>query len=484
MTLRLPLALLAGALAISACDSGGGPDPVNCAVTPDIPECQQRARNVILNAAYDTTGTEVRVTDNGDGIAPGGVTWTSNFTYILTNKAFVNNEQELTIEAGTVVKGEPGLRENATALIVARGGTIQANGTAASPIVMTALADDVTDTTDEPQAGSWGGLLVLGTARTNTTPGVLQIEGIATNEPRGAYGCGDAFACDDASNSGTIRYVSIRYGGAEIGEGNEINGLTMGAVGSGTTIEYVEVFRNLDDGFEWFGGTVNTKHLVSAFNGDEQFDTDQGYRGLNQYLFGIHDVSGDNGFEMDGGDSKLGGEDAQPASTPVFYNVTSIGFSANRALRIRESSAPKFFRSIFTLFDRGVDIQQTVPDTPTDSESALASGALEFMNNVFGVFNNNAFAASGQPYTSAYLQDSANGNQLTGNNSSITAIGYAPGSGLNPTSTGPALTGLGAAPANAFFENSSCIGAVCPGDNWIQGWTALSRLGYLTGAGA
>ena len=484
MTLRLPLALLAGALALSACDSD---DPVNCALTPDLPECQQQALDAVLNAAYDTTGTQITVTDNGDGIAPGpgGVTWTSNFTYVLTNKAFVNNEQTLTIQAGTVVKGRPGLRENSTALVIARGGTINANGTASAPIIMTALADDVNNPNDEPQAGSWGGLIVLGTARTNTTPGVIQIEGINTNEPRGAYGCGDAgFACDDQDNSGTIRYVSIRYGGAEIGEGNEINGLTMGAVGAGTTVDYVEVFRNLDDGFEWFGGTVNAKHLISAFNGDELFDTDQGYRGYNQFLLGIHDATGDNGFEMDGGDASLGGEDAQPASTPIFYNVTLIGAGANRALRIRESSAPSFFRSIFTQFDRGVDIQQ-VANATTDSESALAAGTLRFRNNVFGTFTNNNFAASGQAYTSAYLQDSANGNLLTANNNAVTSISTTRNGGLNPTSAGVAVqaSNLGAAPTIAFFSNSTCIGAVCPGDNWARGWSALSRLGYFS-AGA
>ena len=479
MTFRLPLLALVGVLTLAACDSD---DPLNCAVTPDDPECVAQARQALLDAAYDTTGTQITVTDDGtNGVAPGGVTWTSNFTYVLANKAFVNDGQTLTIEAGTVVKGRPGLREQATALVVARGGTIEANGTATAPIIFTALADDVTNPNDEPPAGSWGGLLLLGTASTNTTPGVIQIEGIPTNESRGAYGCGDGFACDDNDDSGTIRYVSIRYGGAEIGDGNEINGLTMGGVGAGTTVEYVEVFKNQDDGIEWFGGTVNGRYLVSAFVGDEAFDTDQGYRGNNQYLFGIHDAAGDNGYEMDGGDANLGGEDAAPLSTPTFWNVTLVGAGANRALRIRENSAPTFRRSIFTQFDRGVDIQDNAAGA--DSRGQLDGGVLVFRDNILGQFTGNNYA-SGQAYTLAYLNDAANRNRLTGSNAAVTSISTARNGGLNPTSAGPALTDLGPAPSNAFFQNSACIGAVCPGSNWLSGWTALSRLGYLAGSGA
>ena len=480
MTLRsLPLLLL-GALAISACDSN---DPVDCAVTPDAAECVTQARQALLDAAYDTTGTTITVTDNGtDGVAPGGVTWTSGFTYVLQNKVFVNADQTLTIEPGTVIKGRPGLREQSTALIIARGAQIQANGTAQRPIIFTAQADDVTNLNDEPNAGSWGGLILLGSASTNTTPGAIAIEGINTNEPRGIYGCGDAgFDCDDNDNSGTVRYVSIRYGGSEIGDGNEINGLTMGGVGRGTTVEYVEVFKNQDDGFEWFGGTVNARYLVSAFTGDELFDTDQGYRGNNQYLLGIADATTDNGFEMDGGDSDLGGEDATPLSTPTFANVTLIGAGANRAARIKENAAPRFFRSIFTGFDRGIDIQRvrvegTNAEIDGDSESRLADGTIRFQNNILGQFTADNYAA-GQSYTLAYLQNMANGNRLTGNSSAVTSISTMRNGGLNPRSTGDATTNLGTAPAGAFFENSTCIGAVC-GADWTRGWTALSQLGY------
>lgn len=481
MTLRPTGLLLLGALALGACDST---DPVDCAVTPGDPQCVVQARGALLDAAYDTTGTTITVTDDGaNGVAPGGVTWTSDFTYVLANKVFVNDGQVLTIQAGTVVKGAPGERERSTALVVARGGQLQANGTAQAPIVFTALADDVADPDDEPIAGSWGGVLVLGNASTNTTPGTVAIEGINTNEPRAIYGCGDAgFACDEDDDSGTLRYVSIRYGGSEIAPGNEINGLTMGAVGRGTTVEYVEVYKNKDDGFEWFGGTVNTRYLVSAFNGDEMFDTDQGYRGNNQFWFGIHGGDDfDNGLEMDGGDADFGGEDAAPLSTPAIWNATFIGPGASKTgARIRENSAPTFRRVIFTGFERGVDIQDR--SVPGDSESRLADGTLVFQNNVLGRFVGDDYG-SGQSYTIAYLNDAANGNRLTGTDASVTSISRARDGGLDPASAGPALTDLGPAPAGSFFQNTTCIGAVCPGDDWTAGWTALSRLGH-TAAGA
>ena len=253
----------------------------------------------------------------------------------------------------------------------------------------------------------------------------------------------------------------------------------MGGVGRGTTVEYVEVFKNADDGFEWFGGTVNARYLVSAFTGDELFDTDQGYRGNNQYLFGIADASTDNGFEMDGGDARLGGEDATPLSTPTFANVTLIGAGANRAARIKENAAPRFFRSIFTGFDRGFDIQDA--GVAGDSESRLADGTIQIQNNILGLFNAGNYAA-GQSYTLATLQAVANGNRLTGTSSAVTSISTTRNGGLNARSTGDATTGLGAAPAGAFFENSTCIGAVC-GADWTRGWTALSQLGY-TASGA
>jgi len=140
-----------------------------------------------------------------------------------------------------------------------------------------------------------------------------------TTEPRGLHG-----GNDDDNCSGVLRYVTIRHGGTEIGEGNEINGLTLGAVGRGTLISHVEVWSNNDDGFEWFGGTVKCDHLIAAFCKDDAFDFDQGFRGKLQFLFAIQaDSTGDHCGEHDGAPADF--VDSTPFSHPVIYNATYLG---------------------------------------------------------------------------------------------------------------------------------------------------------------
>ena len=175
------------------------------------------------------SGTQVYVTDAD---IKGDVKWTANNEYILTGFVFVEDGESLTIEAGTVVRGMPGQGAGASALVVARGGKIYAQGTAEKPIIFTALSDDLSDATDLGQAdkGLWGGLIVLGKSTLNSpsanvVDGVItdNIEGIPVTEPRGQFG-----GNDEGDDSGVIRYVSIRHGGSVIGADNEINGLTLG----------------------------------------------------------------------------------------------------------------------------------------------------------------------------------------------------------------------------------------------------------------
>ena len=171
----------------------------------------------------------VTITDNGSGT--GTTTWTSDKVYVLDGLVFVNSGQELTIQPGTVIKGKPGTGANASALIVAKGGKINAVGTPTQPIIFTFEADPLNGSVPLSTSGQWGGLIVLGNASLNSTPGTSAIEGIPTTETRGIYG-----GTNDADNSGTLKYISIRHGGTDIGAGNEINGLTFGGVGSGTTV--------------------------------------------------------------------------------------------------------------------------------------------------------------------------------------------------------------------------------------------------------
>ena len=213
-------------------------------------------------------------------------TLSSDKIWLIKGRVVVGEGATLTIPAGTVIKAEPGSGADASTLIIARRGKIDAKGTASKPIIMTAKADNIQADGTYPSTGAsltvnsrglWGGLLVLGKAPSSFKGDVseLQIEGIPVSDTNGLYG---GSVSDD--NSGTMQYISIRHGGAEIGEGNEINRLTLGGVGSGTVIEHIEVIANVDDGIEFFGGTVNASYLLVWGQGDDALDIDQANSGI------------------------------------------------------------------------------------------------------------------------------------------------------------------------------------------------------------
>lgn len=240
---------------------------------------------------------EVRVDDN----ITADRTWSNDSVYVLNGRIAVTNDATLTIEAGTVVKGGSGSGANAKALVIAQGSKLMAQGTAAQPIIFTSVKDliepgqIVSPNMDPTQNGLWGGLIVLGKAPISVSTNIqtASIEGIPATDPSGIYG-----GSVEADNSGVISYISIRHGGANIGEGNEINGLTLGGVGSATQISNVEVVGNQDDGIEFFGGTVSVSNVIIWNNGDDAIDTDQAWAGtLNNFAI-IN--AGDEAFELDG----------------------------------------------------------------------------------------------------------------------------------------------------------------------------------------
>lgn len=246
----------------------------------------------------------VRVTSN----ITSDVTWTADKVHILGGRIAVEDGATLTIEAGTIIKGEAGTGPNATALIIARGGKLMADGRADAPIIFTSVADELmpsdiaagnfaSPNLDPDIDGLWGGLIVLGRAPSSfsTNDESFQIEGIPPSDINGLYGGSDA-----NDNSGVIRYISIRHGGSNIGEGNEINGLTLGGVGNGTVIENVEVIGNQDDGIEWFGGTVNVTNAVVWNSGDDALDTDQAWAGTMDNFIIICGPTTDHALEIDG----------------------------------------------------------------------------------------------------------------------------------------------------------------------------------------
>lgn len=231
-------------------------------------------------------------------------TWQTGKIYILEGRITVLSGVTLTIQPGVVVKGRAGSESNATALMIARGGKLNAEGTSSSPIIFTSVSDQILPgNTESPNLeptlnGLWGGLIILGKAPISAEAEAMQIEGIPTSDLNGLYG-----GTDPADNSGIIKYVSIRHGGANIGEGNEINGLTLGGVGSGTVIEYIEVVSNQDDGIEWFGGTVNVKNVIIWNTGDDAIDTDQSWAGTLDNFIVIN--PGDECLELDGPEGTL-----------------------------------------------------------------------------------------------------------------------------------------------------------------------------------
>jgi hypothetical protein len=420
-----------------------------------------------------------------DASIKGNVTWSADTIYILNGRVFVEDGESLTIPAGTIIKGAPGTGENASALLVARGGKIFANGTKDKPIIFTAQSDNVDNLNDLPldARGLWGGVIILGKARINTPTGEKEIEGIPSTETRGIFG-----GTNDDDNSGVFKYVSIRYGGSVIGANNEINGLTMGGVGRGTTIEYVEVFNNADDGFEWFGGTVNTRYLVSAFNDDDSFDYDDGFSGKAQFWFAIQDTKvGNRMAEQSGGKTPA----ATPIlSIPVIYNATYIGSGSTSAntkndfgLIFNQNAGGKYYNSIFTdFYGKAIEVEDLT--SGDDSRVRLEKGDIILKNNIWFNFGAGSDITQyvTQDFARTYLTDATNSNKFV--DPKLRGISRTNNGGLDPRPKegSPALTGAVTSPSDGFFTNTNYVGAFGPnhGDLWIQGWTFLSQVGIVS----
>ena len=288
--------------------------------------------------------------------------WSADTIYKLTGKVYVKAGGVLNIAPGTVIKGDkntPG-----SALIITRGAQIYAIGEATRPIVFTS-----SETPGNRAMGDWGGLVIAGNARINVPGGIGTFEGGNLANPDGTVSDGQYGGLNDLDNSGELRYVRIEYAGFAYAPNNELNSLTMGGVGSGTKISYVQCSFGLDDSFEWFGGTVNCKNLISFRGNDDDFDTDFGFSGKVQFGVCLRDtavadaVSGSNAFESDNDGA---GSANGPKTRAVFSNMTLIGprftpttnFDVNhrRGAHIRRNSELSAFNSIFMGWPTGIKI--------------------------------------------------------------------------------------------------------------------------------
>ncbi len=431
----------------------------------------------------------VTVKDYGRGT--GTMTWTSDKVWLLDHLVFINEGQTLTIQAGTVIKGEPGQETDASALIVARGGKIKAEGTAAKPIIFTAGADQLNGNIGIDQRGLWGGLIVLGKGKLNSSPGETAIEGIPTTEVRGLYG-----GSDDNDDSGVLKYISIRHGGTDIGEGNEINGLTLGGVGSGTTIEYIEIIANKDDGVEFFGGAPRLKHILVAYCADDGFDYDEGFRGFGQFWLEIQDPNaGDRLGEHDGGTDP---ETGTPYAEPRIYNATYFGRgtgAGKRTITFRDNAGGHYYNSIFANQEKGIDVEILIGDQ--NSYKQMENGLLSIENCLFqdiadgtdaGIFRISFTGDSLDAAGNKVVDDK--GNQLstaalqekTDTASSVWAAKFTSDNNATATdlvsATNPVPpsgeAGNGVVPTDPWFDNVTYQGAFEPGGiNWAKGWTLL-----------
>lgn len=293
---------------------------------------------LILASCSDDDSIAIETEQPDNEVISGNITentvWTNDNVYTLEGKVIVDGGATLTIEAGTLIKGAEGVETQASALIIDRDAKLIANGTADEPIIFTSVLDEIESgdlespnlTVDD--RGLWGGLIILGNAPVSLEGDVTEqlIEGIPPGSGYGLYGGNNP---DDSS--GSMQYISIRHGGANIGEGNEINGFTTGGVGSGTYINHIEVIANLDDGVEFFGGTHDASNIIVWGVGDDSVDLDQAYSGTINNVAIVQTNVSDHGLEIDGPEGEaLTGEFTLNNVTIFSDNSVSNANSGNR----------------------------------------------------------------------------------------------------------------------------------------------------------
>jgi hypothetical protein len=448
-------------------------------------------RKIEVDGSTTTTTTN----NNGENlILEGRITESRTLhagnVYKLRGLVYVTNGAILTIEPGTKIVGELNRQGG---LIITRSCKIIADGTIDKPIVFTSEASS-------PVRGDWSGLVILGNAPTNASfngvQGVGEIEGGVNNsDGLGLYGTPVTQLQNPVDNSGILRYVRIEYAGYAFLPDKEINGLTFGGVGSGTVVDNVQVSYANDDSFEWFGGTVSCKHLISFRTLDDDFDTDNGFSGKVQFGISLRDssvadISKSESFESD---NDANGSAFTPQTSAVFSNMTVMGPKATLtntgaanffwAAQIRRNSSISIFNSIIMGYPNGLYIDATT-GTPTDNnipaslmvQNTIIAGCPTPVLFSRGTNTNIPTVANTQATISAWFTTAAYGNSILTNNSEVglvapfnyTAPDFNPSSASSAAATGATFTSSKL--ANGFTA-VAYKGACAVGDTWWKGWT-------------
>ncbi len=415
-----------------------------------------------------TPATGQIITVSGDITAD--TKWYSAAKYLLSGYVYVKNNATLTIEPGTLIKGVSGTKAT---LIIEKGSKIMAQGTATNPIVFTS---------DKPKGqrayGDWGGIVICGQAPTNKRDGGIANNGVAEGGIGSTYGGTNA-----ADNSGMLQYVRIEFPGIPLTAtaNSEINGLTLYSVGSGTTLDHIQVSYSGDDSFEWFGGTVNAKYLVAHRGWDDDFDTDNGFVGKIQFFVSLRDPavadqSQSNGFESD---NDADGSTTTPVTAPIFVNGSVFGplatttTTANslyrHALHLRRGTRTSVYNSVFAGWPFGMFIDGAKGDSPAQA----TNNVLQIEKSVMSGMTTN-FVTTHLANSEAWYLDASRGNELKATNDllqltnpfNLTAPNFLPAAGsmlLSGASfTNSRLT-------DAFFTQVAYRGAFGTTD-WTTGW--------------
>ena len=469
----------------------------------------------------------------GDGeLIAANTIFTCDKTWILDKKIYVPNGKTLTIQPGTVVKANTGTAANAAALTVEVGGKIFASGTENCQIVFTTINDvNLDGTYSIANNGQWGGICIAGKATNNLTlaangpfqagvgdgklcvaDGIGTFEGFASTNSKDQFGVTPA-SFDDNDNSGILKYVSIRHAGAILQVGGELNALSLGSVGRGTTIEHIEIISSADDGIELFGGTVDLKYITMMFGNDDNLDWDDGWKGRAQFIFVLKtdntaSVDSDNGFEADADDQK---SNNTPRSHPIIYNATMIGNSKTTltsdnssiaAVNAKELTEGEIYNSVFANWKNGLNLIKSfaaprtfesyhnwsvaTPGASTNPQSLkVKCNTLVNVTNPLTVGSNPANVVSADT-TQFYTTD---GNIAVSSlpgfdyvftvNNTTNAISHKVDPMPNPALS---TTGCPVAPVDGFYSAAPYRGAFASsGQNWLSTWSYTALLNAVGG---